>query len=121
MASELHAAGDRVLLRRVHQRGRLLVHVRETMGVTDTVFQLGEVVGIGRGRDTDNLRSEGLEVKDLVVYPTPRVFDSFRWHFGTDGGECDVLVLPGYWVSAIVKDWFLAEHPEYREYGDTYS
>lgn len=90
------------------------------MGVTDAVLQLGEVVGMGTEWTAGKYRSLGLELRDLVVYPTPRVFDHFRHHFGEVGGECDVLVLPGYWVSAIIKNWFLADHPELREYGETY-
>lgn len=118
--SDLRAAGDRVLVRRVHNRSKLLVHLHETMGVTDSVFQIGEVVGLGTGPHTRNLRDEGLTEKDLVVYPTPRVYDHFIHHFGANGGECDVLVIPSYWVSAIVKDWFLADHPEEREYAGHY-
>lgn len=117
--AELRACGDRVLIRRVHERGEIIVHVHEVMGKTDRVLQLGEVVGIGNGRIVDRLKEEGLAVKDLVVYPTPRVYDHFRHHFGTDGGEVDVLVVPADWVVAIVKDWFLADDPSLREYGDT--
>lgn len=117
--SGLRAVGDRVLLRRVHQRGELIVHVREQMGVTDRVLQLGEVVGFGSEWTTGRYRHLDLKEKDLVVYPTPRVDDHFRWHFGEEG-ETDVIVIPGYWVCAIVKDWFLSDHPEFREYGDTY-
>lgn len=115
----LRATGDRVLLRRVLQRGRLIAHVGEQMGITDSVLQLGEVVGLGSEWTAGRYRQLGLEVGDLVVYPTPRIDDHFRWHFGDNGGECDVIVLPGYWVSAIVKSWFLADNPELREYGDT--
>jgi hypothetical protein len=116
---ELRAAGDRVLIRRVHNRGRLITHVHETMGVTDRVLQLGEVVGLGNGRIVDSLKRDGLEVKDLVVYPTPRVFDHFRHTF--EDGTIDVLVVPADWVVAIVKNWFLADDPSMREYGDTYA
>ncbi len=119
MTNELRATGDRVLLRRVHERSKLIAHVHEVMGKTDRVFQLGEVVGLGGEWTSGRFKDLGLEVNDLVVYPTPRVHDHFRWHFGERGGEGDVLVVPGYWVAAIVKDWFLAEHPELREYGDT--
>ncbi len=114
----LRATGDRVLLRRVQNRGKLIAHVGEVMGVTDLVLQLGEVVGMGSEWTEGRYRSLGLELKDLVVYPTPRVHDHFRWHFDGDG-ECDVLVVPGYWVSAIIKNWFLAEDPSMREYGRT--
>jgi hypothetical protein len=124
MATEsLRATGDRVLIRRVQNRSELIAHVGEVMGVTDRVLQLGEVVGMGGEWTNGRYRQLGLELKDLVVYPTPRVYDHFRWHFdgsnGFDGGECDVLVVPGYWVSAIVKNWFLADDHSAREYGRT--
>jgi hypothetical protein len=116
LGSDLRAAGDRVLLVRVHDRGKLIAHVHETLGIDDRVMQFGEVVGLGHGPDVDNLRWEGLELGDIVVYPSPRVFDHFSHHF--DGkGTRKVIVLPGYWVSAIVKGTFIAEHPELREYG----
>lgn len=119
MSSSLRAAGDRVLLVRVHERSQLIVHVHEQMGVTDRVFQFGEVVGLGNGPDVANLQREGLEVGDLVVYPSPRIFDHFAHHFA-DGplrGTRKVIVLPAYWVSAIVKGTYLAENRLEREYG----
>lgn len=117
MTESLRATGDRVLLRRVQQRSELIVHVGEVMGVTDRVLQMGEVVGMGSEWTSGRFRQLGLELKDLVIYPTPRVYDHFRWRFAD--GECDVLVVPGYWVSAIIKNWFLADKPELREYGNT--
>jgi hypothetical protein len=112
----IRAAGDRVLVIRVQDRGALIAHVGEVMGITDRVLQYGEVVGIGNGLHTDNLRDEGLELGDLVVYPSPRIHDHFEHHI-PGKGTCKVLIIPGYWVSAIVKGTFIAEHPELREYG----
>jgi gentisate 1,2-dioxygenase len=119
--SELRAVGDRVLVRRVQPGGQLITHVYETMGITDRVLQFGEVVGLGSEWTTGKYRHLELQPKDLVIYPTPRVHDHFRHHFGNGpgGGWQDVLVLPGYWICGILRDHFLSEHPEAREYGDT--
>lgn len=115
----LRAAGDRVLLIRVHDRSELLVHVHEVMGVTDRVKQFGEVVGMGNGETCERLRRDGLEVGDLVVYDSPRIDDHFS-HTFTEGrlrGTKKVIVYPAKWVHAIVKGTFIAENPEAREYG----
>ena len=117
--SDIRAAGDRILLVRVHDRSRLIAHVHETMGVTDRVLQFAEVVGLGNGTYVDRARRDGLELGDLVVYPSPRIDDHFE-HTIPGKGSVKVLVLPAYWVSAIVKGTFLAEHPECREYGGVY-
>ncbi len=111
--SELRACGDNVLLVRVHNRGRLIAHVHETMGVTDGVFQLGEIVGIGNRVTSD------LKVGQLCYYPSPRVADHFRHSF-PGKGTLHVAVVPGYWVSAIVESHLLAEDPSLREYGGIY-
>lgn len=120
MTGELRAVGDRVLVRRVHERSELIAHVHEVMGITDRVLQFGEVVGLGPEWTAGGLRHLEVQKGDLVVYPTPRVYDHFTWHFGGEGGACHVLVIPGYWVSAVVRGTFIAEHPELREYGRTY-
>jgi hypothetical protein len=109
--TQIRAVGDRVLLRRVQPGSRLLVHVHETMGVTDRVLQLGEVVGVGGGFDKTRFADHDLKPGDLVVYPSPRVHDHFEW------GPSQVAVIPGYWVCAIVTGHYLNEHPELREYG----
>jgi co-chaperonin GroES (HSP10) len=112
----LRAVGDRVLLKRVHERSALIAHVHETLGVTDRVMQFGEVVGMGPEWTTGKYRHIELKAGDLVVYPSPRVHDHFTWR-QDDNTAVEVLVIPGYWVSAIVTGTFLAEHPELREYG----
>lgn len=114
--SNLRATGDRVLLVRVHDRSKLIAHVHEVMGVTDRVLQFGEVVGMGSDWTTGRLRGLELQLGDLVVYPSPRVHDHFEHHI-SGKGTVKVLVVPGYWVSAIVRGTFIAEHPELREYG----
>lgn len=119
--SGLRAVGDRVLIRRVEPASQLIVHVKEKMGVTDRVLQIGEVVGMGSEWTTGKYKSIELQPKDLVVYPSPRVHDHFPHDFEGDGGWCDVLVVPGYWVCAIVKEWWLNDHPELREYGPVYA
>jgi hypothetical protein len=107
----LRATGDRVLVRRVHWRTGLIHHVRETLGVDDAVLKLGEVVSVGP-RFKTTFADRELEMGDLIIYPSPRVYDHFKW------GSSDVLVVPGAWICAVVTDTFLADHPEAREYGD---
>jgi hypothetical protein len=109
--TDLRAVGDRVLLRRVQPGSRLLVHVHETMGVTDRVLQMGEVIGVGNRFNGQYFSDYHLVPGDLVIYPTPRVHDHFEW------GPSQVAVIPGYWVCAIVTGHYLNEHPELREYG----
>ena len=115
----LRATGDRVLLRRVQDRTSSLVLAGEVMGLTDRVLQVGEVLGMGSEWITGKLRGLELQLRDLVVYNQARVHDHFRWSFGTDGGECDVLVYPGYWVLAILRGGLLVENPHLRTYGRT--
>lgn len=114
--SELRAVGDRVLLVRIQDRSQLIAGVGETMGVTDRVLQLGEVVGLGGAWVTGHLKGLGLSVGDLVVYPSPRIHDQFR-HCLPGRGTCQIAVLPGYWISAIVRGTFLSENPAAREVG----
>lgn len=116
MASELRAVGDRVLVVRVQPGSELIRHVGETMGVTDRVLQFGEVVGLGTDWVSGNLRRLELAVGDLVVYPSPRIYDQFRQHL-PGKGAVQIAVIPGYWISAVVHSGWLAEHPECREYG----
>jgi hypothetical protein len=114
--SDLRAVGDRVLIVKVHDRGPLISHVHDVLGVTDRVLQFGEVVGMGSVWTEGHFRHLELAVGDLVVYPSPRVYDHFEHHF-PGKGTVKVLVVPGYWVSAIVRGTYIAEHPEAREYG----
>lgn len=105
-----------MLLVRVQDRSPLISHVGEVMGVTDRVLQFGEVVGLGPEWVTGRLRHLELSLGDLVVYPSPRIFDHFER--GLPGkGACKVLVVPGYWVAAIVRGTFIADNPHHREYG----
>lgn len=116
---DLRATHDRVLLVRVHQRSEHIVHAFEIMGVTDSVLQLGEVVGLGPWWTSGKYERYGLKKGDLVVYPSPRIFDHFEYTF-TDGpmkGTQKVLVVPGAWIGAVVRDGFLANNPDKREYG----
>lgn len=114
--THLRPVGDRVLLRRVQPGSRLLVHVHETMGVTDRVLQMGEVVGVGPGFDSTRFADHDLAPGDLVVYPSPRIYDHFEWTFEGEGTH-QVAVIPGYWVAAIVTGHYLNENPSLREYG----
>lgn len=107
----LRAVGDKVLVRRVHWRQGLISHVHEVLGKDDRVLKLGEVVSVGP-RFTTTFADKDLKEGDLIVYPSPRIHDHFKW------GPSDVLVIPGQWVVAVVTDTFLADHPEEREYGD---
>lgn len=111
---KIRPVGDRVLVRRVHERQGVIAHVHEVMGVTDRVMQLGEVVGIGPAYKT-TFADRDLRVGDLVVYPTPRVHDHFT-HQEPGSEAWEVLVLPGYWICGIVTDTYLAEHHLEREY-----
>ena len=107
----LRPVGDRVLLKRVIDRGRLIELVAEKHGVDDRVLQVAEVVGVGTAWKEGG-RYEALDLKagDLIVYNQARVYDHFRWEHE------DILVYPGYWVLGIVKDGVLVEHPELRRY-----
>lgn len=116
MGSELRAIGDRVLLIRVHDRGKLIAHVHEVMGITDRVLQLGEVVGLGPVWTNGRLRRFELKEGDLVVYPSPRIYDHFE-HYIPGKGTQKILIVPGDWIAAIVPEGFLAENPQAREYG----
>lgn len=107
----LRAVGDKVLIRRVHWRAGLISHVHEVLGKDDRVLKLGEVVSVGNLFKT-KFADKDLEKGDLIVYPSPRVYDHFRW------GPSDILILPGEWIVAKVTNTFLADHPEEREYGD---
>lgn len=107
----LRPVGDRVLLKRVQDRGRLIERVAETYGINDRVLQVAEVVAMSSWWKPGG-RYEALDLKtgDLVVYNQARVHDHFRWLHE------DILVYPGYWVLGIVKDGVLVERPELRRY-----
>lgn len=107
----LRAVGDKVLIRRVHWRSGLISHVYEVLGKDDRVLKLGEIVSVGNLFKT-KFADKDLAAGDLIIYPSPRIDDSFRW------GPSDVLVIPGYWIVAKVSETYLADHPEEREYGD---
>lgn len=55
-------------------------------------------------------RATEIQVGDLVVYATPRVYDMFTWH------DEVILVYPGNWLVGHVTHAHLVDHPEERPY-----
>lgn len=93
-------------LKRVVNRGRLIVSVYERYGVTDGIYHLGEVVGLG-----PQFKAEvPVQAGDLVLFMNSRVHDHFRW------GTTDILVYPGEHLYAKVLESILVESPHLREY-----
>ena len=102
----LRPTHDRMHLKRVVNRGRIIISVYERHGVTDGIYQIGEVVALG-----PKFTSEvPISVGDLVLFVQSRVFDHFRW------GRHDVLVYPGAFTVAKVTSGILVEEPHLREY-----
>lgn len=106
----LRPTKDRVLLKRVQDRGSIILHVGEQIGITDRVLQVAELVAKGPDFKPD------VDVGALVVYNQARVYDHFKWGTDGNGQTGDVLVYPGDHLLGVVTETFLADHPEERRY-----
>lgn len=102
----IRPTGARMHLRRVVNRTALILSVYEKYGVTDGIYHLGEVLGLGPRFESE----VPVEPGDLVLFMNSRVHDHFRWE------RVDVLVYPGEHLYAKVTDCFLVSNPGLREY-----
>lgn len=108
-AYPFRAHGSWVLLKRVRDRGSLIISVGEVHGVDDRILQVAEIVSVGpRAQALDP--TVRLEAGELAVFNQARVHDHFRYLHE------DILVYPGEWLLGLVRDTFLAEHPNHRQY-----
>lgn len=99
MPTELRAVGDRVLVHRVRPMPKGLFIAGERLNLsTIDVMQFGAVVSVGNRFDASRFADGPPQPGDVIVYPNPRVHD----HFEHDGRT--VLIVPGYWVCAIIRD-----------------
>lgn len=103
------AHGQYVHLKRVRDRGGIIISVDELHGVQDRVLQVAELLSWG-DRVQPKDPSVVLERGALVVFNQARVHDHFRYLHE------DILVYPGEWLLGVVTSGFLAENPGERQY-----